>query len=109
MLHTDHPLQQMVRKLEPHAVLSQEDRDALLDLPFSFREFGPGVYLVSEGDVPDQCAVLVSGFAYRHKVTRAGARQIASLHIPGEMLDLQHLFLDIADHNVQTLTRATVA
>ena len=31
------------------------------------------------------------------------------MHIPGDALDFQHLFLDIADHNVQTLTRADVA
>ena len=29
--------------------------------------------------------------------------------MPGDPLDLQHLFLDEADHNVQTLTRSEVA
>jgi CRP-like cAMP-binding protein len=64
---------------------------------------------VREGDEPILCAVLVSGFAYRQKLTRDGARQIVSIHIPGEPLDLQHLFLDVADHNVQTFTRAELA
>ena len=103
------PLALMVRKLETHAVLDVEDRNALMALPYTLRTYEPSSYLVREGDVPEQCAVLLSGFAYRQKLTGAGMRQIVSLHIPGEALDFQHLFLDVADHNVQTLTRAEVA
>ena len=103
------PLSLMVQKLATHAVLSPADCDALLHLPFSFRTFEPGSYLVREGDVPDQCGVLASGYAYRHKTARNGGRQIVSLHLPGEILDLQHLYLDVADHSVQTLTQCHVA
>lgn len=106
MTISDSPLALMVRKLETHAPLSAQDRDALLALPFKAQTYEASSYLVREGDTPDHCAVLVSGFAYRHKLNGDGGRQIVSLHIPGEMLDLQHLFLDTADHNVQTLTRA---
>jgi CRP-like cAMP-binding protein len=109
MATTPSPLALMVRKLETHAVLDDDDRTALLALPYTLRTFEPSSYLVREGDAPDQCAVLLSGFAYRQKLTGAGMRQIVSLHIPGEPLDFQHLFLDVADHNVQTLTRADVA
>ena len=62
-----------------------------------------------EGEAPTRCSALISGFAYRHKLTLDGARQIVALQIPGDPLDLQHLFLDVADHNIQTLTRAEVA
>ncbi|MES2043682.1 MAG: Crp/Fnr family transcriptional regulator [Pseudomonadota bacterium] len=103
------PLHRMVRKLEVHAFLSDADRAALLALPLTLRKFERGTVLVREGDLPEHCAVLVSGFACRHKLSQAGARQIVSLHLPGEMLDLQHIFLDIADHNIQTLSPATVA
>jgi CRP-like cAMP-binding protein len=109
MATTLSPLALMVRKLETHAVLDDGDRKALLALPYTLRTFEPSSYLVREGDAPDQCAVLLSGFAYRQKLTGAGMRQIVSLHIPGEPLDFQHLFLDVADHNVQTLTRAEIA
>ena len=44
-----------------------------------------------------------------HKLTSEGARQICAVRIPGEALDFQALFLDVADHNVQTLTYSTVA
>jgi CRP-like cAMP-binding protein len=99
----------MVRKLEIHTPLQSDDRDALLSLPHTLRTYEPSGYLVREGEAPEQCAVLLSGFAFRQKLTGQGMRQIVSMHIPGDALDFQHLFLDIADHNVQTLTRADVA
>lgn len=102
-------MDRMVRKLECRSPLSAEDKSALTALPFKFRTLDPGTYVVREGEPPTQCGVLVSGFAYRHKVTGEGARQIVSLHIPGEFFDLQNLFLNQSDHNVQTLTRADVA
>jgi CRP-like cAMP-binding protein len=105
----DSPLALMVRKLSVHADLSSRDTAILLALPFSHRTLDAGSYLVRENESPEHCAVLVSGYAYRQKLTGDGTRQIVSIHLPGDPLDLQHLFLDIADHNVQILSRAEVA
>jgi CRP-like cAMP-binding protein len=69
----------------------------------------PSTYLVREGEPPVHCGVLLAGFAYRHKITGEGERQILSVHMTGEFLDLQNSFLEVADHNVQILTRAEVA
>src|SRR5687768_11591813 len=69
----------------------------------------PQGYIVREGDMPAGMGLLVSGFAYRQKLTGDGSRQIVALHIPGDPIDLQNLFLDESDHNVQALTRAEVA
>jgi CRP-like cAMP-binding protein len=99
----------MVRKLDGHVALDAKDRAALLALPYTFRTYEASTYLVREGEASDYCAVLVTGFAYRQKLTSQGVRQIVSLHIPGDMLDIQHLFLDVADHNVQTLVRSDIA
>src|SRR5690348_17505119 len=66
-------------------------------------------YTMREGDRPDKCAVLLSGCAFRHKLTGEGARQIMALHIPGDALDFQNLFLSESDHNIQMLTRGVVA
>jgi CRP-like cAMP-binding protein len=103
------PLELLVRKLAQHSVLDAHDRQAILSLPQTVRVLEPSTYTVREGDPPQVCSVLVSGFAFRQKVTADGARQIVALHIPGEALDFQHLFLDVADHSVQTLTRSEVA
>ena len=99
----------LLRKLERHVALSAADRDAVLALPNSVRTVEPGGYLVREGDIPAHCCVLLSGFAYRHKIVGDGGRQILSIHIQGDAVDLQHLLLATADHNVQTLTRLDAA
>jgi CRP-like cAMP-binding protein len=52
---------------------------------------------------------LLSGFAFRQKLTGEGSRQIVALHIPGDALDFQNLFLDVSDHSIQMLTRSEVA
>lgn len=103
------PLARMAHKLASHANISIDEHASLLSLPHILRSFEPGSYLVREGDVSDHCSVLVSGFAMRHKISREGLRQIVSIHIPGELLDLQRIHLGTADHNVQTLTLCQVA
>lgn len=109
MTETVHELTLMLRHLERHMPLTAEDRDRIFALPVTVRDLPPSSYLVREGERPDVCSVLISGYAFRQKLTRDGARQILSLHIPGDILDLQHLMLDVADHNIQVLTRASVA
>ena len=78
-------------------------------MPFTCHTVEPGTYVVREGERPAVCAILLGGFAYRHKVTGDGQRQIVSIHMPGDFLDLQNSFLDVADHNVQALTRCEMA
>ncbi|HEY0311150.1 MAG TPA: Crp/Fnr family transcriptional regulator [Allosphingosinicella sp.] len=102
-------IERAVRRLETRAPLTAEGHAAVLALPFTYRTLEPAAYLVREGEPPSHCALLLTGFAYRHKVTGDGARQILSVHMPGEFLDLQNSFLGVADHNVQALTRIEVA
>lgn len=102
-------IERVLKRLETRGPLSDEDRAAVRALPFTPRTLDSSGYLVREGDPPEICAVLLTGFAYRHKVTGAGERQIMSVHMPGEFLDLQNSFLEVADHNVQVLTRCEVA
>lgn len=98
-----------MRKLARLVAFTEADRTALANLPYRTQMVGAGAYLVREGKTAIECCLLVSGYACRHKLTSDGGRQIVSFHIPGDMLDLQHLFLPRADHNVQTITPATVA
>jgi CRP-like cAMP-binding protein len=53
--------------------------------------------------------VLLSGFAMRNKIVAGGMRQIFSLHMKGDIVDLQNSFLGVADHSVQVLTESEVA
>lgn len=103
------PLDLLVRNLTLHSPLDEADCEALLSLPYTARTLEPSAYTLREGDRPVECGILVSGFAFRQKTTAEGARQIVALHIPGDPLDFQNLFLDVSDHSVQVLTRAELA
>jgi CRP-like cAMP-binding protein len=103
------PLALLLRKLESHHALDERDRAAVEALPYKLRTLEAQSYTMREGDRPDRFAVLLSGYAFRHKLTGDGSRQIMSIHIPGEALDFQNMFLAESDHNVQMLTRGTVA
>lgn len=99
----------LARKLQRLVRLSEDDVSLILSLPFVVKPVVAGDYLVREGGPATDCCALLSGFACRHKLAATGARQIVSFHLPGDMLDLQHLLLAVADHNVQTITDGTVA
>ncbi|MES3045264.1 Crp/Fnr family transcriptional regulator [Sphingomonas faeni] len=89
--------------------LSKSDQDALLSLDVTQREVPAGSYIVREGDVARTCSILISGIALRQKVSAFGHRQIVSLIIPGDALDLPNVFLGTADHDVRTLTKSNIA
>ena len=104
------PMHLLTRKLASRAVLSDEDQSAILALPYTARAYDAPAYLVREGEPPRRfCSFVVSGYAYRQKLTAQGTRQIMAIHMPGDILDLQHLFLKQSDHNVQALTRLETA
>src|SRR5947208_1242097 len=103
-----HPLHLLIRRLRTHHPLTAEDESAIRQLPYKPRKLEAQAYSMREGDPPAKCAVLVTGYAFRHKLTGDGERQILSIHIPGEALDFHNLFLGESDHNVQMLTRGDV-
>jgi CRP-like cAMP-binding protein len=99
----------MVRKFATRAPLDELDQSALLNLPYQIKSIELGRYIAREGDCPPGATLILSGFAIRHKVTVEGTRQILSVHIPGDFVDLEGALLKVADHNVQALTRCEVA
>lgn len=105
-----HPtFEKMVRRLERRSPLDQADRQTLLGLPHSVRKLSANAHIVRDGDTPDFVTLLLSGFAYRYKLTGEGGRQIMSFHCASEFLDLQNGFLGVADHSVQMLTEGELA
>ncbi len=110
MNDTDYdPYLLMIRKLERMTTLEQADRDAIRALPLRVRHAPAQHHLVREGDAAEDCCVLLEGYACRHKVASNGGRQIVSFHMPGDVLDLQHLLLPTADHSLQAITGITYA
>ncbi|MFL6765701.1 MAG: Crp/Fnr family transcriptional regulator [Sphingomicrobium sp.] len=104
-----HPLGPLARRWSRRSALSEDDRAALLALPFTRKTFGKDAYIVREGEQATECAVLLQGMAFRQKLLRDGARQIISFHIPTEFIDLQNSLLGKADHSVQSLNRSVLA
>ena len=104
-----HILERTIRKFERRAPLDDRDRAALRALPFEKKQVEAGRYLLREGSSPENSCLVLTGFAFRHKLTSDGDRQIVSFHIPGDFVDLEGSLLRVADHNIQTLARSEVA
>lgn len=103
------PLEPMIRKLGLWKKLGPDERDAILALPHKLEELAPSAYVVREGQATTSSCLLISGFTYRQKISRRGARSINAVHMQGDIVDLQNSLLGRADHSVQALTRATIA
>lgn len=102
------PLDWLTRKLERLAPLDSEDRARLANLPFRLERVLRWQDVVREGDTPAFCCLLADGFACRYKSTTDGAQQIVAFHVRGDLLDIQHLLLSLADHSVKTITDAAI-
>jgi CRP-like cAMP-binding protein len=108
-LTENHPLAALARRWSRHVELTPKDRDALLTLPFTRKIFSKDAYIVREGQQATDCCLLLRGFAFRQKLLSNGSRQIISIHIATEFVDLQNGLLQVADHSVQSLDRCEVA
>lgn len=106
---TDRPLAPMLRKLNFLDTFSDDDKEALLSLPHSLKSIASNAYVVEEGDRASHSCLLRRGFAFRQKIVASGSRQICSIHLPGDLVDLQNSLLICADHSVQALTTIDVA
>jgi len=101
--------QRLVLKLESIASLTGEEKQALLGLPMIVKTVGADEDIVTIGDRPSHCCLLLEGWACRYKMLPDGSRQIMSFHIPGDIPDFQSLYLKTMDHSLGTLVPAKVA
>jgi CRP-like cAMP-binding protein len=105
----DYPLKALIAKLGRLSGLDHEDRIALAKLTYRTEHVAASRKLVRERQEASDCCLLMEGYACRYKRASGGGRQIVSFHLPGDVLNLQHLFLSRADHFVQAITEAKVA
>src|SRR5690242_7049802 len=68
-----------------------------------------GTDLVRQGERPDFSIFLLAGMLARHHTLSGGDRQFISLHIAGDLPDLQSLFLDVMDHSLMAIDDVRVA
>jgi CRP-like cAMP-binding protein len=103
---TSHPLMKLATRLAALSPLDSSDKEAVLGLPYSMRTARAHEYIIREGDKAEHSCLVLTGFLMRHKVVAHGARQIVSVHMAGDMANLQNSLLGRADHSVQALTDA---
>ena len=101
--------ERLIRRLQAHCSLSPVEIEALQHCPLTTRMIQDNSDIVREGDRPTECCLLVEGFLFRYKMLDDGSRQILSLHVPGDMPDLQGLYLEVMDHSLGALAPSRVA
>lgn len=99
----------MLRKLRLWVPLDAAQEQALLALPHSIAMLEKQNVFVREGDAVSHCWVMLSGYCVRFKYVGSGGRQIVSIHMKGDLVDLHNALLGVADHGVQTLTPCKLA
>ena len=93
----------LLRRLDAVTGLDEADIAAIRALPIIVRPWEAGRAIVSDGDRPTECCLVIEGFCVRSKTIMNGQRQILSIHIPGDIPDLQSLYLHRMDHDLISL------
>ena len=99
----------LIRKLERYGALSDDERRMLEKAPSRIDHYGPREEIVSEGDTPTQSCLMVEGFACRYRLLPDGARQVLSLHVPGDFCDLHSFLLKRMDHGIAAVSTCRIA
>ena len=99
----------LIRKLEGLTTLSPADRAALEQISGNARLIEPRIDLLREGAVPTDAILVLEGFACRYKQRPNGARQNIAYLLPGDLCDVDALYLGRMDHTVGTLSTCVVA
>ena len=104
------PHDRLIRRLESIAAkLSDDDKNALRRLPLQRKRVSAREDIVVEGDRPSHCCLLVDGLLHRYKSLANGTRSVLAYHVPGDIPDLQSLFLHTLDHSIGAVTDCQIA
>lgn len=103
------PSSPLLRKLERLISPTDEERQAVRQLPVQLANIVPGQDIVRQGDRPLRSCFIEEGITCAYKTTGSGKRQIAAFHIAGDAPDLQSLHLKVLDMSISSLTACTVA
>jgi CRP-like cAMP-binding protein len=98
----------LIQRLRISSAIAEEDIREVETLPIAVRQYPADTAVVSDGERATDCCLIADGFCVRSKTIASGKRQILSIHIPGEIPDLMSLFLHVMDHDLSTLTPATL-
>lgn len=105
----EQPMNVLINRLKMIADLTAEVGSALRTVVANEKSFAANQEIVSQGDSPSQCCVVLEGWVSRNKIIEGGRRQITAIHFAGFIPDLQGMFTPVMDHNISTLTAVQAA
>lgn len=89
--------------------MTMEDRAVLEAAVERVETIGPRRIMVHRGQRVRNSTLLLDGFVCRYMDARDGYRQLVAYHVPGDFVDLHGYPLRYLDHDIATITEATVA
>ena len=89
--------------------LSDEERQVVEDAVSGTRVVPARTQMLRRGELVNQSMLLIDGFMCRYIDDREGYRQLVSLQVPGDFVDLHAFPLKRLDHDVATLGPCTIA
>jgi CRP-like cAMP-binding protein len=109
-MQNHHPsaLKPFLDKLEHRSNLRQEEREALLELPFTTVQIASNRDFVHQGQELHSSIFVLEGMVGAFKQNRRGYRQIVAVFIRGDMVDLNSVPVPEAASNLQTLVTTTI-
>jgi CRP-like cAMP-binding protein len=94
----------LIRKLEVRDSVSAAEQDALRAAAGPVERHPAQAAVVREGEPQSASRLLARGVVGRTKLLPDGGRQISSLHVAGDFVDLHSLPLKRLDHDLMALT-----
>ncbi len=101
-------LELFVRRLEARSSISPAERDAVLALKGHPQNVDAHRDFVRLGEELQESCLIVDGLVARFAQLEDGSRQIISLHVAGDMVDLYSLMLPRAPSPLHALTNSTI-
>lgn len=105
---TQPPHELLIQKLSRRGPLSEADRQAIRDLPMTIRTLAAQKTIVHEDDPSPACCLVLEGWICCYQMLDEGMRAILSVHVPGDLPDLQSLHLPNTEFGMGTLTEVTI-
>lgn len=101
-------LKLFVDRLTSRSLLTDEECQAILELPTRERKVDANRDYVRLGEQVDHCSLIAEGVMGRFSQTSGGARQITALHVPGDVADLHSVVRPVGTAALQALSQTRV-
>ena len=98
----------LIRKLGGEEFISDAEVRAIKNLPVTVRSIVAQQNINYEGGPSLHCCIVLDGWACCYQLLDEGRRQILSLHLPGDLVNLQSLYLPDPDFGMAALTPVVV-